>query len=94
MGATDEERLQWDLPQTAKVPSTPIISAHVQKNRPMQNDRLLTDAEHLRLQAEQMRAIADHMKDPRNKQIALSVAADYDRQAEHAERRSSERPCD
>src|SRR5262249_33869315 len=58
----------------------------------MPNDRLLTDAEHLRLQAEEMRAIADNMKDPRNKLTALRIAADYDRQAEHAERRSSERP--
>jgi len=49
---------------------------------------LLHDAEQWRARAEEMRLVAEDMVDPTNKQAALQIAADYDRLAECAERRS------
>jgi hypothetical protein len=51
------------------------------------NDRL-SNHKHWRFRAEEMRSAAEDMVDPTNRAIALRIAADYDRLAEHAERRS------
>jgi hypothetical protein len=46
------------------------------------------DARQWRDRAEEMRAVADGMQNEHNKNIALRLAADYDRLATHAERRA------
>jgi hypothetical protein len=46
----------------------------------------LEGSSHWRLCAEEMRAVADGMKDLANQATARNLADDYDRMAEHTER--------
>jgi len=45
------------------------------------------DPEHWRQRAEELRAIADNLKEAEPKRIILSVANDYDKLAQRAEQR-------
>ena len=47
----------------------------------------LDDARQWRDRAEEMRVVADGMRSKQNRNVALRLAADYDRLATHAERR-------
>jgi hypothetical protein len=53
----------------------------------MTDPRDLENVTQWRLRAEEMRAVADEMTDPINQAMARQLADDYDRLAEHAERR-------
>jgi len=50
---------------------------------------IIDDARHWRARADEMRAVAEEMRDPVNRQTALQIADDYDRLAQRAEERSS-----
>src|SRR5215831_9886844 len=39
------------------------------------------------------RSVARQLSDPKSKQMMFSIAADYDRLAEHAQRRAAKRPA-
>lgn len=49
------------------------------------------DSRQWRDRAEEMRMVAEGMQNEQNKEIALRLAADYDRLAMHAERRARRR---
>jgi len=53
---------------------------------------LLHDAKHWQSRAEEMRVVAEDMRDPVNKQAAMRIAADYDRLALRAQERSRNSP--
>jgi len=50
--------------------------------------RLIDDPEHWRSRAEEMRVVAEDMRDPETRATALRIADDYDRLADYAEVRS------
>jgi len=49
---------------------------------------ILNDPEHWRGRAEEARSIADQLTEPESKRTMLRIAGDYERLAEHAERRA------
>jgi ribosomal protein S17E len=49
---------------------------------------LLDDPEHWRNRAEEARSVAEQLSDPESKRTMLRIAGDYDRLAEHAQRRA------
>jgi len=49
---------------------------------------ILDNAEHWLTRAEEARSIADKLSDPESKRTILRIADDYDRLAEHAQRRA------
>jgi hypothetical protein len=49
----------------------------------------LEDPAHWRFRAEEARGMAEHIADPKSKQMMLDVAADYERLAKRAEERKS-----
>jgi len=59
---------------------------------PRNDIHLLHDAKHWRSRAEEMRVVAEDMRNPVNKQTALRIATDYDRLAVRAEERSRNSP--
>jgi hypothetical protein len=52
------------------------------------SDSHIKDPEHWRRRAQDMRKLAEDVKDPAAKQTMLRIAADYDRLAERASLRS------
>jgi molecular chaperone GrpE (heat shock protein) len=53
---------------------------------------IANDPEHWRKRAEDMRTLANEIKDPLSKQTMLRIAADYERLAERAEERTKQPP--
>jgi hypothetical protein len=50
---------------------------------------LLADPQHWRNRAEEARTVGEQSSDPQAKRTMLRIAADYERLAEHAERRAT-----
>jgi len=51
------------------------------------------DNQHWRERAEEARSIAEQLSDPDAKRMMLRIADDYERLAQHAERRAASRPA-
>lgn len=50
------------------------------------------DAEYWRKRAQEIRTLADSLKDQKSKQTMLSIVDDYDRRVAHAEERATPKP--
>jgi len=52
----------------------------------------INNGQHWRSRAEEMRVVAEDLRDPETRAAALRIAHDYDRLAERAEERSKRAP--
>ena len=56
-------------------------------------DSVLDNPKHWRERAEEARSIAEQLSDPDAKRMMLRIADDYERLAQHAERRAASLPA-
>ena len=76
-------------------PDRAILSYPLGRRIMPRSVHLLHDAKHWQSRAEEMRVVAEDMRDPANRQTAMRIAADYDRlalRAQERSRNSAERP--
>ena len=91
----DSEEIRWTAcnwyvgPREVSPPgglATHLLIATLLKVSPMPA-RLLTNAKHWRDRAEEARATAERMTDPKAERVMLAIAIGYERLAERAEER-------